>query len=46
MFAEAAFAEISFGEGLTIGPLIIPEVGLETKQLVILIEIDLVRTGE
>ena len=40
---EAATAEVGTGESLDLGEVIIPEVAFETKELVIAIEVDVIR---
>ena len=40
MYGEAAYAEISYGDSIELAAPIIPEVGLETRELIIVLEID------
>lgn len=42
MYGEAAYAETSYADSLQTAVPIIPEVGFETRELVIVVEIDLI----
>lgn len=46
MYGEASLGEVSLAESPDAGVPIIPEVAVETKQLVFVVEIDLLRPGE
>lgn len=46
MYGEATYTESSYGEGLGIGVPIIPEVAVEGKALVYVVELDLIKPGE
>lgn len=42
MYGEAAYAETSYADAVQLAAPIIPEVLLETRELVIVVEIDLI----
>ena len=42
MYGEAAYAEISYGDSIELAAPIIPEVGLESRELIIVLEIDVI----
>ena len=45
MYGDASYAESAYGEGVGLAAPIIPEVGLETRQLVYAIELELISIG-
>jgi Right handed beta helix region len=46
VYGESSFAESAFGEGVGLAPPLIPEIGLETRQLVYAIELELISVGD
>jgi hypothetical protein len=41
-FGESSYGEISYGDSIELAAPIIPEVGVETRELILTIELDLI----